>query len=125
MVPLPAFKVPLFTKSPSMRMLIEGVKIPVIVTAPNWTSAPPLMVVLSLKVKELEVKIDVELAIRFPFKSTLNVLALNEPLERVRSPFIVISLDSITAAPPVFVTLRSWLGSEGTSDPVEISFASS
>lgn len=81
------------------------------------------MVVLPLKIKGLDVKIDVEFAMKFPFKSTVKVLALKEPLESVRLPFIVTSSESVSAAPPVFVTLRNSADPEGISAPVEISLA--
>src|SRR5258706_9057098 len=87
----PALRVPLLTRLPSIRISLVGVKLPVTVTFLNWIAEPPLIEVAPLKIKVLEVNVEVELATKFPFRLTLKVEASNTPFDRVRLPFIIIS----------------------------------
>ena len=117
-VAVPVFNVPLFIRFPLIWKLEDGVKEPVTVIDPKVGTALPEIEVVPEKVIALEVSVEEALLTKFPFKSMEFEPALNEPLESVKMPFMVMLLPKERVPDPVLDRLANAVVLDGNSGPV-------
>lgn len=113
--PLPAVNVPLLTRSPFIWRFPDGVRVPVIVIAPNVGVTLPLSVVVPEKVTVLVVIVGAEFTVRAPFRSIGMELEIKPPFNS-NVPFTVTAVLSVTEPLLTVKSLRTVVD-EGSSFP--------